>query len=441
MQKRFSISALLLIVAAAVLLTAMSSCALIDSHYREEVGSLIIGGNNNSGSTSSSSSKVSGKLETIIELFKTYSYYEIDEEILCSSFVKGMDFSIGDRYAEYYDAEAFELLNAENQGETQGIGVTVIENTDYNCIEIISVLPNSPALAAGVEPGDLIIYVGSGENKEDVTALGYYTALAKLQGLKGTVCEFTALRGSEEIEFSIMRDTFTSESVTYRVCATDPKVGIVKIVQFDLTTPDQFCTAMDSLIASGVEYFVFDVRYNGGGDLASITAVLSYMLNRGDVLIKTRNRAGDETVTRVAEVNYALTSPYATCNVTSADIAKYRDKVMGKSAVLANESTASAAELFTCALKDYEISKIVGTTTYGKGSMQSIFSLQYYGYEGAVKMTTKMYFPPISDGYDGIGIKPDLAVELDEALKNKNIYKITDQEDNQLQAAISLIVK
>ena len=435
MKKRFSISALLLIVAAAVLLTAMSSCALLDSHYREETG-LVIGGNN-----SGTSSQLGGKLETIIELFKTYSYYEIDEEVLCRALVRGMEFSINDRYAEYYDAEEYALMTAENQGETQGIGVTVIENADHKCIEIISVLPNSPALAAGVEPGDLIVYVGAGESKEKVSDLGYYAALAKLQGVKGTVCEFTVLRGEEEIEFSIMRDTFTSESVTYRVCATDPKVGIVKLIQFDLTTPGQFCTAMDSLIASGVEYFVFDVRYNGGGDLASITAVLSYMLNEGDVLIKTRDRAGNEVVTKVETVNYSFTSPYSACNVTKNDIGKYRDKVMGKSAVLANESTASAAELFTCALMDYEISEIVGTTTYGKGSMQSIFSLQYYGYNGAVKMTTKMYFPPISDGYDGIGIKPDLEVELDEALKNKNIYKITDQEDNQLQAAISLIVK
>lgn len=433
MKKRFSISALLLFVAAAVLLTAMTSCALIDSHYREEAGSII---GDNQGS-----SKLSGKLETIIELFETYSYYEIDEEVLCRSLVRGMEFSMNDRYAEYYDAEEYALMTAENQGETQGIGVTVIENADHKCIEIISVLPNSPALAAGVEPGDLIIYVGGGENKEKVSELGYYAALAKLQGLKGTVCEFTALRGNEEIEFSIMRDTFTSESVTYRVCATEPKVGIVKIIQFDLTTPGQFCTAMDSLIASGVEYFVFDVRYNGGGDLASITAVLSYMLEQNDVLIKTRDRSGSEVITKVDEVKYAFTSPYAACNVSKSEIGKYRDKVKGKSAVLANESTASAAELFTCALMDYEISEIVGTTTYGKGSMQSIFSLQYYGYDGAVKMTTKMYFPPLSDGYDGIGIKPDLEVELDEALKNKNIYKITDEEDNQLQAAISLIVK
>ena len=433
MKKRFSISALILIVTAAILLTAMTSCALIDSHYREEAGSLI--------GTDPGASALGGKLETIIELFKTYSYYEIDEEVLCRAMVNGMEFAINDRYAEYYNAEEYALMTAENQGETQGIGVTVIENTDYNCIEIISVLPNSPALAAGVEPGDLIIYVGGGESKEKVTDLGYYAALAKLQGVKGTVCEFTALRGTEEIEFSIMRDTFVSESVTYRVCATDSKVGIIKLIQFDLTTPGQFCTAMDSLIASGVEYFIFDVRYNGGGDLASITAVLSYMLNEGDVLIKTRDRAGTEVITKVDTVNYSITSPYSACNVKESDIAKYRDKVMGKSAVLANGSTASAAELFTCALMDYGISEIVGTTTYGKGSMQSIFSLQYYGYDGAVKMTTKMYFPPISDGYDGIGIKPDLEVELDKSLENKNIYKITDQEDNQLQAAISLIVK
>ncbi len=434
MKKRISLSTLILLLIAAMLLTAMSSCALADSYYRDENGGAVTNGQ----------PAVSDKLGQIIDLFKTYSYYEIDEEVLCRAMVSGMGLAINDRYAEYYDAEEFALMTAENQGETQGIGVTVIENADYKCIEIISVLPNSPALAAGVEPGDLIVYVGGGENKESVSELGYYAALAKLQGVKGTLCEFTVRRGegyAEEVEFSIMRDTFTSESVMYHVCETDAKVGIIKITQFDLTTPSQFCTAMDSLIAAGVEYFLFDVRYNGGGDLASITAVLSYMLNENDVLIKTRDRAGQEVVTKVAEVKYAPNSAYSACNVSKAEIGKYRDKVMGKSAVLANGSTASAAELFTCALMDYGISEIVGTTTYGKGSMQTIFSLEYFGFDGAVKMTTKMYFPPLSEGYDGIGIKPDLEVELDEALKNKNIYKITDAEDNQIQAAIDLIGK
>lgn len=434
MKKRISLSTVILILIAAMLLTAMSSCAFADSYYRDENGDVQSGGE----------PVISSKLEEIIKLFKTYSYYEIDEETLCRAMVSGMGVAINDRYAEYYNEEEFALMTAENQGETQGIGVTVIENPDYKCIEIISVLPNSPALAAGVEPGDLIVYVGGGENKESVSELGYYAALAKLQGVKGTLCEFTVRRGegyTEEVEFSIMRDKFTSESVMYHVCETDAKVGIIKITQFDLTTPSQFCTAMDSLIAAGAEYFLFDVRYNGGGDLASITAVLSYMLNEGDVLIKTRDRAGTEVVTQVAEVKYSPTSAYSACNVSKKDIAKYRDKVMGKSAVLANGSTASAAELFTCALMDYGISKIVGTTTYGKGSMQTIFSLEYAGYAEAVKMTTKMYFPPISEGYDGIGIKPDLEIDLDEALKNKNIYKITDAEDNQIQAAIDLIGK
>lgn len=436
MKRRIPASALILIIVAALLLTAMSSCVYVDSALRDEYGDAL----NNSGSSTNSVTK----LDLIVNLFKTYSYYEIDEEVLCRALLNGMNVAIGDRYAEYYNAEEFALMTQENQGETQGIGVTVIENADYKCIEIISVLPNSPALAAGVEPGDLIIAIGSGENKESVSELGYYAALAKLQGVKGTVCEFTVARGegyTEEVEFSIMRDTFTSESVTYRVCATDKKVGIIKLIQFDLTTPGQFCTAMDSLIAEGVEYFIFDVRYNGGGDLASITAVLSYMLNENDVLIKTRDRSGAEVVTKVGAVKYKDTDPYSACNIAKEDIAKYRDKVMGKSAVLANGSTASAAELFTCALMDYGISEIVGTKTYGKGSMQSIIALSNWGFDGAVKMTTKMYFPPISDGYDGIGIKPDLEVELDKALENKNIYKITDAEDNQLQAAIALIGK
>ncbi len=435
MKRRISLSSLALILLFAVMLTVMSACVIVDSDLRDEYGNI-----SNSGITSDKPNK----LDTIINLFKTYSYYEIDEEVLCDALVGGMGYAIGDRYADYYDAEEFALMTAENQGETQGIGVTVIENAEYKCIEIISVLPNSPALAAGVEPGDLIVYIGIGENKESVAELGYEGALKKLQGVKGTVCEFTVARGegyTEQVEFSIMRDVFTSESVTYHVCETDAKVGIIKLIQFDLTTPLQFCTAMDSLIKDGVEYFIFDVRYNPGGDLASITAVLSYMLNENDVLIKTRDRAGTEVVTKVGPVQYKANDPYSACNVEKEDIAKYRDKVKGKSAVLVNGSTASAAELFTIALMDYEIAEIVGTTTYGKGSMQSIIPLVTWGFDGAVKMTTKKYFPPISDGYDGIGIKPDLEVELDKALENKNIYKITDAEDNQLQAAIALIGK
>ena len=90
---------------------------------------------------------------------------------------------------------------------------------------------------------------------------------------------------------------------------------------------------------------------------------------------------------------------------------------------------------------DYEVSTIVGTRTYGKGSIQTVIDLKEFGFDGAVKLTTKKYFPPFSEGYDKIGITPKVVVELDESLKNKNIFNITDEEDNQLQTAISSIGK
>ena len=107
-------------------------------------------------------------------------------------------------------------------------------------------------------------------------------------------------------------------------------------------------------------------------------------------------------------------------------------------AVLCNGSTASAAELFTSALMDYDKAVSVGNVTYGKGSMQSTIPLT----DGSgVKLTTKMYFPPFSEGYDGIGITPDIEIDMDELLENVNIYKISDAQDTQLQRAIQYLTE
>ena len=203
-----------------------------------------------------------------------------------------------------------------------------------------------------------------------------------------------------------------------------------------MTTPGQFEAAVDELLAGGCEKFVFDVRYNPGGDLNSIKAVLAFFLNEGDTVIRVSDKKGNQTVQKIAPVQYA--GDYATCNIEKEDIGKYRDLDI---AVLANGSTASAAELFTSALMDYKLSTTVGTVTYGKGTMQTTFSLAAYGYSGALKLTTKYYYPPLSDSYEGKGITPDVVVELDEALKNVNIYKITDEEDNQLRRAIEELYK
>ena len=346
----------------------------------------------------------------------------------------------GDRYAKYYNEEEYAALLRENEGENQGIGITVTENADKKAIEIISVLPDTPAEKAGLLAGDLIVKVGKGDEAIDVASVGYEPALKKLQGTKGTLCEFGIMReGSDKIiEFSILREEFISESVIYTVSAADKTVGIVKLVQFDLTTPVQFYTAMEALIAGGCDKFIYDVRSNPGGDRASITAVLSYFLNEGDIVIRTKSRSGNMETQYCNPVSY--NGSYSSCNIKRENIGKYRNY---KAAVLVNGGTASAAELFTGNMKDYGLAKVFGTKTYGKGCMQSIYVLN----KGAIKMTTDFYYPPISDNYDGIGLYPDegCTVELSEEAQKINVYKLLRAEyqakDNQLAAAIEYLTK
>ena len=441
MQNNNKRRALAVFLALLIMLTpVLSGCGwFVTSGHVDDIHSNIGDNTDSSGNDNG----VYDKLNLLTALIKANSYYELTDEEICASLIYGFGNVAKDRYCAYYTAEEYAKLTAENSGDTEGIGISVIQSAETGEIQVISVIPESPAYRAGLLPGDMITHIGIGDSATSVVEIGYDLAMQQLIGKAGTNAEFTLRRGSGEnaeiLTFSITREHVESQSVTYRVCATNAKVGVIKITGFDLTTPPQFCAAMDSLITSGCEKFIFDLRYNGGGDLASITAVLSYILNEGDILIQTEDRTHVREVTTVKEVRYAQTSPYSTCNITSKDIAKYREYVKGKSAVLVNGGTASAAELFTICLMDYKISKIVGLKTYGKGSMQSIIPLEFYSSTGALKLTTRMYFPPISEGYNDKGITPDVVVDLDESLKNKNIYTITDAEDNQLQSAISAI--
>ncbi len=387
------------------------------------------------------------ELELLDLLFQNYSYYDLDEDELITAVLKAYADATGDRYAEYYTAQEYAALVADSAGNTKGIGVTVIESTltlgakQYDVIKIVSVIPDSPAEEAGVKVGDLIFCIGTELKAENtVDSLGFTNAVNTLKGETGTQAQFLSYRRNasgvyELLEpFSVTRRQVEYETVTGRACATDQSVGIVKITQFNLKTPKQFCAAVDSLKNSGCTRFVFDVRYNGGGDLRSIVAVLSYFLNEGDTIISTSDRAGNRSVIKAQPVS-DLAGDAADCNVSRADIGKYRDLDV---VILCNESTASAAELFVATFRDYALAKVVGTTTYGKGSMQTIMSLAYFGYEGAVKLTTNMYFPPCGESYEGIGIAPDpgCEVELSEKAANTNIYELSDADDNQLQKAI-----
>ncbi len=376
-----------------------------------------------------------GKIGLIDQIFTEYALYDTNGDLLLDSMLKAYAAATGDRYAAYYTAEEFSAITAENNGELVGIGITVVESVDPAGIVVIGVMPSSPAEAAGVLAGDVIVTVGAGEAAVSVAEKGYEAASAALRGEAGTVAEFTVLREGVEIPFSITRALVENVSVTGRVSETDNTVGIVRITQFTISTPKHFVAAMDQLIASGCKRFVFDVRNNPGGDLNSIIAVLSYFLNEGDLIVSIVEKDGTTEKIYAEPVTYE--DAYADCSVSAADIGKYRE--LAKS-VLINGNTASAAELFTAVLSDYSLATVVGTTTYGKGVLQHIFDLGNWGYSGAIKLTTGYYNPPSGENYDGKGISPHGGeTPLDDAVKHKNLYLLTEAEDNQLRAAIAAV--
>ncbi len=389
--------------------------------------------------------------------FKQNSYDGINDEEMQTAILKAYIASTGDLYAEYMTPEEFADYNSETAGEFVGVGVSIVNSTievngyDYRVLEIISVFENSPALESGIKVGDCIMYVGTGESKTLVDVLGYTDALNLMLGEAGTKAEFTVFRpdksediGYKSIDFSIDRRKVTTESVKYRVSETDARVGIVNVTGFDLTTAPQFTEAVNTLKEQGCEYFVFDMRNNPGGSLAAIEAVLSYFLDEGDLIVSTEYADGTVESDYVRPVsyssNYYYGKEYAGFDVSRSDIGKYKD-LSGKCVVLVNENTASAAELFTATFRDYGIAPVVGETTYGKGCMQTIIDLEkYYGIEGALRVTTAMYFSKSHKVYHDKGIKPDHEIELSEEAKEYNFFLMPEDKDNQLQKAIEVLL-
>lgn len=358
------------------------------------------------------------RYEEVKALIDQYYVGELDSKALEDGLIRGLLYGTGDKYAGYYPPEEAEDRYDDLNGNMVGIGVTVVYNADMGAIEIIKVYEGSPAMEAGLLAGDLVVKVG--EDGKYVSELGYNAAVNMLRGEEGTNAVFTVYRRNaeaadeiyDELNFTVPRKAIDVETVTYRLYSLDSTVGIIKIDSFDKDkTPAQFTTAVDALRAAGAQKLVMDVRFNPGGELTSVCAVLDYLLPEGPV-IRTIDRDGNETVDYMSDAN-ELDMPMA---------------------VIANDKTASAGELFTAALKDYGKAKVVGTTTYGKGCMQSYFNLS----DGSsLCLTVRLYCPPFSDNYDGVGITPDVEVEICDELKNVNSYKYTDELDNQLAAAVA----
>lgn len=392
----------------------------------------------------------SDQLDVLAAIFETYSYYagSRSEEELMTAVLKAYAAATGDLYAEYYTEEEYAELSSQNAGDYEGIGVSVIQKTltvngmEYAVFEITAIYKNSPAQNSNLKIGDYIYCVKVDETYQTISALGGYTAaINQIRGEKGTYAEFAVFRKStadqfETIEIRIMRDAFETVSVTPYLAENDPSIGIIHISEFDLTTPRQFKEAVLEMQAKGVEHFVFDVRYNPGGDLQSIKAVLSYFLQKGDLILSSIDKNGVVAKSYYAEPTSHF-GTYAPCNVAEEELGMFADLDM---VVLCNGGTASAAEVFTATLRDYGLAEVVGETTFGKGVMQSYLPMSAFGnYSGYVKLTTYAYVTQCGVTYHDLGIKPTVGEEipLSEEALTYNFYVLPQSIDNQLQAALA----
>lgn len=341
------------------------------------------------------------KMKSIDELIEqTYLYSDdVDAEELQKWIIKGYVQGLGDPYSVYYDEAETQSLMESTTGEFGGIGVVITQEIDTMVITFNNVYADSPGEKAGLKAGDILYKVDG----EDITGQDLDTVVSKIRGEKGTKVEITVYRKDtlEEYTCTVTRDIIEVITVAYEM--KEDNIGYIIVSGFEQVTYEQFEKAIQELKDQGMKKMIVDLRDNPGGNLSTVCEMLDLILPEGTIVYT-------ETKQGVREV------------ITSDD-EKQMDIPI---AVLINGNSASASEIFAGAIQDYKMGTLIGTTTYGKGIVQNIFSL---GDGTSLKLTTSEYFTPNGRNIHGIGIKPDIEVKYEYDAENPTA-------DNQLQAAI-----
>lgn len=349
-------------------------------------------------------SEESRKMELLESLIDRYYIGEADAEALTEGVYKGYIEGLGDPYSAYYDEEETARMTESLSGEFGGVGALMSQDRETGVITVLQVYEDSPAQKAGMQDGDVLYKVDG----EDVSGRELTEVVNLVKGEKGTDVTLTLLRGDagDEIELTVTRDTIEDQTVTYEM--KEAGVGYIRVAEFDTVTYEQYKEALEDLEAQGMEKLVIDLRSNPGGNLETVCNMLDLMLPEG-LIVYTEDKDGRrEEYTSDAEHQF--------------------DKPL---AVLVDGYSASASEIFAGAIQDYGLGQIVGTRSYGKGVVQSIFDLK----DGtSVKLTIAEYFTPKGRSIDGEGITPDVEVEY--------VYDEADpQADNQLEKALEVLAQ
>lgn len=340
------------------------------------------------------------KINTVLEMIDEEYLFEYTDEDMEAGILKGIMYGLGDVYSQYYTVKEFNDVVTSTKGNFCGIGVMIRQNAEKGCVDVTDVLEGGSAIEAGIKIGDCIIGVDGKRIPEDVEAA---TAMDMVKGEAGTKVKLTILRGEEILEFEITRKVIPVISVKYEM--KEDKIGYIHLEQFTEASAKQFKDAVDALTEEGMSGLVIDIRNNPGGTLTSVLAITDYLMPEGLIMYE------EDKYGRKQE--YRSTDAAAMLNVPCV--------------ILTNENSASAAEVFSGAMKDNKLATIVGKTTYGKGIVQTLRMLS----DGTgLKYTVRHYFTPNGHDIHGVGIKPDIEVDLD-----KKLYE-SEGIDSQLEAAV-----
>lgn len=327
-----------------------------------------------------------------------------DEDAVTDALLTCYVEAAGDRYAYYRTPTEHENYNSDMSGTFGGIGVTVEYDHQAETIQVATVYIGSPAEAAGVMVGDYIVAV-DGKTIEEV---GYLNIIDLVRGKIGTPVKITLKRGDNIVETTATRTLLEDKTVSYKLI--DGEIGYVQLASFKDNTFDQFVEAIDALEEMGIKGYVFDLRNNLGGYVRSVRSIISYLIPNGHPIISySYKNIPTEVLSSVTDVHPTKKDPENPTRPLEFD-----HKTDLPIVILCNEYTASSGELFTSAIRDYSDMGIlnavtVGKQTYGKGVMQSGFA---YSDGSSITLTVAYYNPPCGENYDGIGIEPDIEIDL-----------------------------
>ena len=340
----------------------------------------------------------------VLETLNNEYVDQVDENKVLDAAINGMLQSL-DPYSSYMSPENFRNMNAETKGEFGGLGIEI--TMQAGLVKVISPIEGTPADKAGIKAGDFIIRI----NNTQVKGLNLFEAVSMMRGKVGTKINLVIRRENvdDELKFTLTRGIIKIREVSAEVKLNS--IGYIRLRAFNQKSHNQLKEKIKSFKSKRLNGYILDLRNNPGGLLSQAIKISDMFLDSGEI-VSTKGR--DKTDIKIF-------------NAKKGDIIDGLPLI-----VLINKGSASASEIVSGALKDHKRAIILGETSFGKGSVQSIIPLTN---RGALRLTTAKYYLPSGSSISEVGVTPDITVKE----KDKKEFRINTDSDNQLKYAINLL--